>query len=896
MMRKLLKRFWSMAVVLVTLAGAASAETLALTVRCDAPESEVTQSGLRYGLFLEDINHALDGGLYAELIKNRSFEFGGAAQNGARHGWSAQEGVTFEVVDGGADGSAIHASNPHYARIPNSGAEPAGILGAGYLDGFAVEAGKDYECSVFLRADSDPGTITVSIRDTAGRVYAEAPVTGLDDACPVQGEWDRYHVTLRADQTVSRNLRICLQIQPGATVDVDMVSLMPADTFAGLPVRKDLGEALAAMHPAFLRFPGGCVIEGRSTESMYSWKASIGYGDQLLSAEVYPPLAAEDVREDACYSCDLVLTGDVALRSQGQDIWSGTSAHPYYTTYGLGFYEFFCLCEALDCEPLPVLNAGMTCPVQSPNYTVYAVNSDAFRQCVQDALELVEFCRGGTDTRWGAVRAAMGHPEPFDLTMIAIGNEQWQSEYYTHYLAFVEAFDRAAEENPELYGGIQLIVANGPSSGSDEGWDYVEGYCEDEDTRTAYVDEHFYMSPDWFFEHTDRYDRYDRSLRPRVFLGEYATQSNQLISALAEAAFMTGMERNGDMVALACYAPLFGNGTSNQWTPDMIFFNNTTAYMTPNYHVQSIFMNSALSRTLPASLSTGSAAGDVTLSGAAGLGSWMTSVAYDNLTVTDNATGEVLFAADFDQGGSPADYGLSEHTGEWEIDGGRLVQLSTDSPADGNTGDALYFGDTSWTDYTLSVDAEILSGAEGFLIPVCVGDPENTIFWNLGGWSNTVSCLQIVAGGAKSGQVDGTVTSRRLNQGQVYHLEVCVSGDTITCSLDGRTLITYVKRQTGGCYASAGTAENGDLIIRVVNATDQARELSLTLEGFDAAGYAGEAAVTTLAGERETLANSFLAPEAVTPTVASMATDEACRSQLPAWSLTVIRIPALGGE
>lgn len=852
----------------------AGAEHARLTVRCDAPESETVESGLRWGLFLEDINHALDGGLYAELIRNRSFEYGKNAQNGNRHGWTAQEGVTLEIVDGSADGTCLHPNNPHYARITNAGSEPAGILGAGFLDGFAVEAGADCVFSVFLRADADPGEVTVSIRDTRGHVYAEAPLTRSagGDVFPVTAAWQRCSVLLRPEESAARNLRICLSVQPGAAVDCDMVSLMPADTFAGLPVRKDLGEALAAMHPAFLRFPGGCAVEGRSEESIYNWKASIGFGEALT------------VR-------GLTLTGDPAIRPQGLDIWQGTAGNPYYTTYGLGFYEFFCLCEALGCEPLPVLNAGMTCPIQSPHYIVYSTDSDEFRQCVQDALDLAAFCRGGADDRWGAVRIAMGHPEPFDLTMIAVGNEQWQGEYFDHYLRFVEAFDKAAEEEPEIYGGIRLIVANGPTAGSNEGWDYVDGYVGYEDTRTAFVDEHFYMSPDWFFEHTDRYAHYDRGLAAKVFLGEYASQGNQLINALAEAAFMAGMERSGDVVALACYAPLFGNGTQNQWTPDMIFFNNAGLYLTPNYHVQSMFMNSTLARVLPAELSDGAESRDVTLSGAAGLGSWMTSVAYDNLTVTGPA-GETLFAADFDEGGDPADYGLEEHTGSWSVEDGRLVQRHTGAPADENTGDALYFGDTGWTDYTLAVDAEILTGAEGFLIPVCVTDPENTVFWNLGGWGNTVSCLQVVTGGAKSGQVDGTVSNIRLSRGRTYHLEVQVSGDTVICRQDGRAVIRWTRREAGGLFASAGTTAEGDLILRIVNAADAPREMDLTLAGFDPALWETEAAVLTLAGERPTLANSFLAPEAVVPETAALTVGAASTCEVPAWSLTVIRIPA----
>ena len=607
---------------------------------------------------------------------------------------------------------------------------------------------------------------------------------------------------------------------------------------------------------------------------MYSWKASIGDGRAMV-------INGQET------------VGDIALRPQGEDIWSGTRTHPYYTTYGLGFYEYFCLCEALGCMPLPVLNAGMTCPVQSPHYTVYPLRSAEFRQCVQDALDLAEFCRGGAGTRWGAVRIAMGHPEPFDLRYMAIGNEQWQSEYFDHYLAFVEAFDAAEAENPEIYGNIGFIVANGPTSSSAEGWDYVEGYVGAEDTRTALVDEHYYNSPEWFLTHTDRYDSYDRDLPAKVFLGEYASQSNQLISALAEAAFMTGLERNADVVFLACYAPLFGNATVNQWTPDLIFFNNTEAFGTVNYQVQRMFMANRPATVLPSALDSGAAVTQPRLRGACGLGSWQTAVAYDNLAVTDAATGETLFAADFDGEADLAALGLDVHTGSWSISDGWLVQTHTGAPADENTGDALCFGDPAWTDVTLTVEAQITGGAEGFLIPVAVQDPENCIFWNLGGWGNTVSCLQIVSGGAKSGQVDGTVRNCRLQKGRTYTLKVSVEGARIRCWLDDELYVDYTKKEAGGLFASAGLSPGGDLILKLVNATGDAEDVETVLKGWDNLGLADTATTLTLAGAGAADANTFAEPDRLMPVNGTLPVAETFSVTLPPWSLTMIRVPAL---
>lgn len=806
-----------------------------------------------FGLFLEDINFAADAGLYAELIKNRSFEYGALAANGAQHGWKTTSGsVSFSVK---ADTACLNENNPSYAALSNSGSSPEGIYNTGYLDGLAITGGETYNASVFLRGTAD---ITLSIESSDGTVYAAADIQA-DSA-----QWHKYAVTLSPSKTAAKNLRFVLRMGSGS-LDVDMVSLMPADTFGGLPVRKDLGEALAALNPGFLRFPGGCVIEGKSEESMYNWKDSIGNGIPFT------------VNGESA-------VGDPAARPQVIDIWSGSGANPYYCTYGLGFYEYFRLCEALDCLPVPVLNAGMTCQVQSPQYIVYPLNSAKFKQCVQDALDLVEFCRGGASTVWGAVRIAMGHPEPFELKYVAIGNEQWQSEYHAHFEAFVAAFEAAARKDPAMYGDIELIVANGTASGSREGWTYIEDYPDD---ITTLVDEHYYESPDWFLSNTHRYDSYDRDLGAKVFLGEYAAQSNTMNAALAEAAYMTALERNADIVEMACYAPLFGNGTQNQWLPDMIFFSNNSHYLTPNYYVQQLFANNTGGAYLQSQLNIKAESRESSLSGGVGLGSWMTSVAYDDLKVVSNADGAVLYENSFDEALGKE---WNEHEGSWAVKDGRLVQSGTGAPADDRTGDAVYVGETDWTDYTLTVDAEILGGAEGFLIPICFQNTANHIFWNIGGWGNTVSCLQIVAGGAKSGQITGTIRNVNLKKNTVYHLKVCVSGNNVKCYINDILYVDYTQQTVEPLYSSVVRDQNGDLIIKLVNVTGDSMPITVNIPGLTGS-YAAEAQVTTLRAEDGGAVNSFskkdtIAPESSTLTVSDSFTAEA----LP-YSLTVIRIP-----
>jgi len=827
-----------------------------------------------YGLFLEDINHAIDGGLYAELVKNRSFEYGTAAGNQHKHGWTTTDAsgelLTFEIIDSSSDASFLHEQNTSYCRMTNMSTvaeEYLGIYNKGYLEGMSITPGDEYDFSIYMKSDSYFQPVRVTLTDSDDTIYAQSHITLTDT------QWNKYAISLipSTDKgTESREMYLAVEILKGS-LDIDMVSLMPTDTYEGTNIRKDIGEALEALNPTFLRFPGGCVIEGRDEESMYSWKDSIGNGQALTIGGV-------------------TTVGDVAVRPQGRSIWNGSQAHPFYTTYGIGFYEFFELCDILDCMPVPILNAGMTCPVQSSKYTVYPINSDEFKQCVQDALDLVEFCRGGADTTWGSVRIAMGHEEPFALKYIGIGNEQWQSEYFQHYRAFVEAFNAAAKSNPEMYEGIELIVANGPVSSDRFGWNYVEDCNDYDDYITTLVDEHYYESPSFFFTNTHRYDSYDRESQASVFLGEYAAQSNTLEAALAEAAYMTGLEKNADIVTMACYAPLFGNKTQNQWTPDLIWYSNDSVYGSVNYYVQQLFANNVGTTTLPTTLEISEYNSSSSLSGKVGLGSWQTSVAYDNLTITDNATGETLYSCTFDSEEVLDNDEYDLHEGDWEISDGRLVQYNLSAPVDINTGDAVYVGDTKWSNYTLTVEGEILEGAEGFLIPVCVENSNNTIFWNIGGWGNTVSCLQTVTGGSKSGQISGTIKNMTLQHGKAYTIKVVVENNTIKGYLNDMLYLDYSYETASALYETASVDQNGDIILKVINTTDTTAYVSTVLEDFDSSAYESTAQVTILSGDSLSAVNSYDAPENMVPTTTQVNVGSEFTYEAPGYSVNIIRI------
>jgi len=823
-----------------------------------------------YGIFLEDINHALDGGMYAELVKNRSFEYNQAAANGNKHGWSTTDStgqaLNFEVIDGTETGDGLHEQNPHYARLTNTSDEYLGIYNKGYLAGMSLTPGSTYKFSMYAKAPSYTGQLRITLWDADGKVYAQEYLT------PDSADWRKYTLELiPSTEYGSENARLQLAVElTMGCVDLDMISLFPTDTYKNTTVRKDMGEMLEALNPSFLRFPGGCVIEGRDEESIYSWKDSIGSGAALIVDGV-------------------TTVGDIAVRPQGRSIWQGTAAHPYYTTYGIGFYEFFELCEALNCIPLPVVNAGMTCPIQSRKYQVFDTDSEEFKQCVQDALDLVEFCKGGADTHWGSVRIAMGHEAPFDLKYVGIGNEQWQNEYFQHYRLFVEAFQDAAAKQPEIYEGIELIVANGPASGDRFGWNYVEDCADFGDNLTTLVDEHYYEAPSFFFTNTHRYDSYDRNSQAAVFLGEYAAQSNTLEAALAEAAYMTGLEKNADIVEMACYAPLFANKTQTQWSPDLIWYDSDMAYGSVNYYVQQLFGQNKGVTNLPTTLEASEYKSATVLSGKAGLGSWMTSVSYDNLTVTDNATGETLYSCDFSDA-SVLDKDFDIQEGDWEIKDGKLFQYNISAPADVNTGDALYFGDASWSNYTLTVEGKILEGPEGFLIPVCVTNSNNSTFWNIGGWGNTLACLQTVKEGAKSGQISGTVKNMQLSKNKTYTIKVVVEDDHITGYLNDMKYLDYTVQTPDSLYETASLDANGDLILKLINTTDTIGYISTSLKDFDSSAYETTAEVTTLSGESMGAANTFDAPDKMVPVTGTLEIGAVFTYEAPKYSLSIIRI------
>lgn len=504
-----------------------------------------------YGLFFEDINYAADGGLYAELIKNRSFEF-------PQHlmGWETYGNL--EVKNDGP-----FERNPHYVRLAHTGHNDkhTGLQNEGFF-GVAVEKNGEYRFSVWARATEDISKISIQLVNVSTNGESQAFVS--KDLDIDSKEWKKYEVILKSTETQAKSkLRIFLRSEN--PVDLEHVSLFPVDTWNGHEngLRKDLAQALNDINPGVFRFPGGCIVEGTDLDTRYNWKNSVGV---------------------------------VENRPLNENRWHYTFANrffpDYFQSYGLGFYEYFLFSEEMGAEPLPVVSVGLACQFQ--NHTEEAhVAVDHLDSYIQDALDLIEFANGDVSTKWGKLRADMGHPAPFNLKFIGIGNEQWGEEYIVRLEPFMDAIRKA-------YPEMKIIGGSGPGS---EGKDFDYLWPEMKRLNVDLVDEHFYRPESWFLEQGARYDNYDRN-GPKVFAGEYACHGsgkkwNHYNAALLEAAFMTGLERNADIVHMATYAPLFAHVDGWQWRPDMIWFDNLRSVKTVSYYVQQLYAQNKGTNVLP---------------------------------------------------------------------------------------------------------------------------------------------------------------------------------------------------------------------------------------------------------------------------------------------------------
>ncbi|HMK17796.1 MAG TPA: alpha-L-arabinofuranosidase C-terminal domain-containing protein [Chitinophagaceae bacterium] len=513
-----------------------------LTVVADKPTASIAPT--MWGVFFEDINFGADGGLYAELVKNRSFEFPTAMMGWRESRVNYQKGRILIV------NKSDNSSNARFARITINDPEGNYSLSNEGFRGLGVHKEKQYDLSIMARTEK-PTNIKIKIQllNSAGKEIGSTMIENFSNV------WKKYSSSITTTDTAQKG-KLNLIFEGSGVIDIDMVSLFPHDTWKNRPggLRNDLVQKIADLKPGFIRFPGGCIVEGKDLTNRYQWKTTVGNVDDRK-----------------------------VIMNRWNVEFPRRSAPDYYQSFGLGFYEYFLLAADLEAEPLPILNCGMACQFNSGE----VVAMDELQPYIDDAIDLIEFANSDVTTKWGKLRSDMGHPQPFNLKFLGVGNEQWEPQYIERYKVFEKAI-------LSKYPAIKIVSGAGPFA---EGEYFNYAWKELKQLKPTLIDEHYYKPPAWFFSNASRYDTYERT-GPKVFAGEYAAHSkenpdtegrNNWEAALAEAAFMTGLERNADVVQMCSYAPLFAHVDAWQWRPDLIWFDNLNSMATPSYYVQKLF-------------------------------------------------------------------------------------------------------------------------------------------------------------------------------------------------------------------------------------------------------------------------------------------------------------------
>ena len=589
-----------------------------------------------YGIFFEDINYAADGGLYGEMVKNRSFEF-------PQHlmGWQA-----FGCVDVMGDGPFERCPNYVVLSAPEHNDRRTGLTNEGFF-GIGVKQGEQYRFSVWAKAPKGNGTLRVQlINESSMDEHQEFVEQTLDIT---SADWKKYTLTLTSPLTL-KHAKLRIFLKGANSVALEHVSLFPVNTFKNREngMRRDLAQALADLHPGIFRFPGGCIVEGTDLDTRYQWKNTVG---------------------------------PVENRPLNQNRWEHTFDYryfpDYYQSYGLGFFEFFQLAEDIVAEPLPILSVGLACQYQNWEKESAHVPMNELQPYIDDCLDLIEFANGPADSKWGRVRANMGHPEPFHMKYIGVGNEQWGEFYYERLKTFVAAI-RAK------YPDIKIVGTSGPvpEDVPDNTFRFEDGWKAMRAQKADLVDEHYYRDEQWFLTHGLRYDTYDRK-GPKVFAGEYACHGkgkkwNHYEAALLEAAFMTGFERNADIVHMTTPAPLFAHVDGWQWRPDQIWYDQTQMFKTVSYYVQQLYATNAGTHVLPLTMTpAGKKAKPQPVANLEGQNGLFASAAFDS-----NAGEVIVKVANTSRTAQPVQLNLAAMTGAATA---RTITLSHDGMDDENS-------------------------------------------------------------------------------------------------------------------------------------------------------------------------------------------------------------------
>lgn len=781
-------------------------------------------SPLQYGIFYEEINHGGDGGLYAELIRNRSFEDNTTAPDG----WQKFGDVSVEMVStnllNNAQSRALKLTvNENLAGVRNEG-----------FWGMNIVKGETYTLTFWAKTD---GTFN-------GRMCAELEDENQNNlgrtefSISLTEEWQKYTLQLTATSSYTKG-RFALRALEHMVIYLDVVSLMPP-TYKDRPngCRRDLAEMLSKLHPTFVRFPGGCYIEGTWRDGQtnrFEWKKTIG---------------------------------PIEERPGHWNVNWG-----YRVSDGLGLHELLQLTEDLGAEPLFVCNIGL-----GHGWMQDYQNLSPY---IQETMDLIEYCNGDVNTPYGAMRAANGHPEPFGLRLLEIGNENYNYSFNNNN----DQSDHYAERYMQFYSAIKakypdiILIGNVESWGTDDpAWR--------NGNPVEVVDEHYYRSTGWFAQQYNKYDHFNRD-GYRVYAGEYAVTSDygtlgNLNAALAEAVYMAGMERNSDICIMSSYAPIFCHENHpSPWMPDMIRFNASAAFGTPSYWVQQMMASTVGYQNI-----TWQESNNVTrfVNNAIGLSSWSTSVTYDNIKVTD-AQGQIIYATDFSDA-EEYQQRWNATGGTWDINGGALNQTNTSMQGKCNVC-KIPCGEN----YILELDATKNSGNEGFLVAFSYDDPNNFIWWNLGGWNNSQHAIEQCVGGSKHtlAKLAGS-----LRQGQTYHLRIVKDGEDVYCYVDNTLYHHITLPVSRGVYACASLNQAEDtLIVKLVN-LGQAQETILRFKDFQWTGQVERQILTSNSGSDENSMSDLMKVKPVESVFTPDSEDHgSIPYSVPAYSLSILRIPVI---
>lgn len=763
------------------------AQQLSLNVHLDETGSAI--SSTHYGIFFEDINHAADGGLYAELLSNRSFEDADTLVS-----WNkvVSPGATLVASIETAGLLNVAQTKALKLRIATNGAagSRAGVYNSGFW-GIPVVNGRKYKLSFFAKSDANfTGNVVATLGNSSSVVYAADTIGSLTT------EWKKYTLELTAKGN-DANARFTLSFNSNGTVWLDVVSLFPP-TFKGREngLRPELAQLLADMKPKFMRFPGGCFVEGDVLANRYQWKNTIG---------------------------------KIENRPGHSNLWG------YRASDGMGYHEFLQLAEDIGAKPLYVVNVGLA----HNDYQDYT-NLNGY---IQDALDAIEYANGAITTTYGAMRAANGHPEPFGLEYIEIGNENYfGNNYGNRYSLFYNAI-KAKYPNMQLIGNVAAWGTDSPT------WTF--SYPVD------YVDEHYYRSPQWFIDQYQKYDSYSRT-GPKVYVGEYAVTSGcgngNLVAALGEAVYMAGMEKNSDIVPMNSYAPIFVNNNDRKWNPDMIVYNASSVYATPSYYVQKLFATNIGSVNVAVHDSSNQKIVPVT--GKIGLGTWSTTAQFDNVSVTAK-NNSAIFSDTFDSSTNWA-----SQSGAWSVLSGAYRQTSTSTDCRSICNTAI-----SDTTYIYSLKAKKTGGNEGFLIIFGYKDSDNFYWWNIGGWNNTQHAIEKCTNGSKStvASASGSISSNVW-----YDIRIEVSPSQVLCYLNNTLIHTLRSSAEKTLYTAASFDGNRNkLYLKVVNPSDLAVPASLRFRDKQVVASL-EGSVSELSSKSGLDENSFAEPQKIVPVITSI--------------------------